>query len=428
MNRLPTQSIIASIFLISTGLSFAEPPADLVAIANSTVICGFNDSVLPDQVSASAQAAIQAAAGKGRHVYTTAFRGFSASMSATAAAKLVEHNPNIAFCELNGLAKGGGIQAQAGAKGGNGGKPGQQVEQRIPWGVSRVGGPQDGSGFTAWIIDSGIDTDHPDLIVDATRGGDFVTGKGKDTVEDGYGHGTHVAGTLAAINNGIDVVGVAAGATVIPVRVMQKSGWATIDDMVAGIDFVAANAQSGEVANMSIWAWGHYKSLHNATLCLTGIIPFIIIAGNDGEDINERPSEPSHVGLPDRNFKCVSELGEWYPDIGDLHVVSAIEEGDVFTDFSNYGHASLWADCDGKSTKDTFPCGTVNIAAPGRDVESLKPGGGLATWYGTSMAASHVAAVILLNGGTETTNGEAIGDPDEIPDPIVEYWTLGMNK
>ncbi len=401
MSKRLIQSILASIFLVSSGLTFAEPPADLVAMANSTVICGFTDKVLPGQASTVAKAAIQSATGKGRHVYTTAFRGFSARMSATAATNLVEHNPNIDFCEQNGLGQAGGIPAQAGAKGGNGGKPGQQAEQTTPWGVTRVGGPLDGSNLSAWIIDSGIDTSHPDLIVDANRGGDFVTGKGKDTVEDGNGHGTHVAGTLAAIDNTIDVVGVAAGATVIPVRVLQKSGWSAIDDMVAGIDFVAANAQPGEVANMSIWAWGHYKSLHTATLNLADVIPFIIIAGNDGEDINDRPSEPSHVIH------------------NNLFVVSAVETNDVFAGFSNYGHASLWADCDGKSTKDLFPCGTVNIAAPGRDIESLKPGGGLATWYGTSMAAPHVAGVILAT-GTATTNGEASNDPDGILDPIVQ--------
>ncbi|MCK4586815.1 MAG: S8 family serine peptidase [Gammaproteobacteria bacterium] len=411
MSKRLIQSILASIFLVSSGLTFAEPPADLVALANSTVICGFTDKVLPGQASTVAKAAIQSATGKGRHVYTTAFRGFSARMSATAATNLVEHNPNIDFCEQNGLGQAGGIPAQAGAKGGNGGKPGQQAEQTTPWGVTRVGGPLDGSNLSAWIIDSGIDTSHPDLIVDANRGGDFVTGKGKDTVEDGNGHGTHIAGTLAAIDNTIDVVGVAAGATVIPVRVLQKSGWAAIDEMVAGIDFVAANANPGtpgnhgdptDVANMSVWAWGHYKSLHAATLGLADVIPFVIIAGNDGEDINERPSEPSHV-VHDN-----------------LYVVSAIDEFDIFTDFSNYGYAIPGEDCDGKSTKDPYPCGTVNIAAPGKDIESLKPGGGLAIWHGTSMAAPHVAGVILA---TETvpapTFGTANSDPDGYADPIV---------
>ena len=409
MNKLLIQSILASIFLVSSGLTFAEPPADLVAMANSTVICGFTDKVLPGQASTVAKAAIQAADGKGRHVYTTAFRGFSARMSATAVANLVEHNPNIAFCEQNGLGQAGGTPARAGAKGGNGGKPGQQAVQTTPWGVTRVGGPLDGSGLSAWIIDSGIDTNHPDLTVDASRGGDFVTGKGKDTVDDGNGHGTHIAGTLAAINNTIDVVGVAAGATVIPVRVMQKSGWAAIDDMVAGIEHVAARYLPDDVANMSIWAWGHYKSLHTATLNLAKVIPFIVIAGNDGEDVNERPSEPSHAyDVYDENANS------------NLYVVSAIEEGDIFTNFSNYGYAGPEDDCDGKSTKDPYPCGTVNIAAPGKDIVSLKPGGGLATWYGTSMAAPHVAGIILATGTVPApTYGTAHGDPDGYDDPIV---------
>ncbi|WP_455199524.1 S8 family peptidase, partial [Kaarinaea lacus] len=380
MDKTATHSLIVSsisalFFLTGSTVTSAEPPADLVALTNTTYICGFNNNVLPNQASAAAEAAIQSVSGKGRHVYSTAFIGFSAHMSSKSATKLAEQNPNIDFCEANGLGQAGGKPAQAGAKGGKGGKPGQEVEQLLPWGVERVGGPLNGTGLNAWIIDSGIDTTHPDLNVVPERGGDFVTGKGKDTTDDGSGHGTHVAGILAAIDNEIDVVGVAAGANVIPVRVMQNSGWATIDDMIAGIDFVAENAESGDVANMSIWAWGHYRSLHNASLNLASRIPFIVIAGNDGEDVNERPSEPSHA--LDVNAGS------------NLYVVSSVDEGDGFSSFSNYGHASVLNDCDGNSQGDPYLCGSVNIAAPGRDIESLKPGGGLTTWWGTSMAAPH---------------------------------------
>jgi subtilisin family serine protease len=264
-----------------------------------------------------------------------------------------------------------------------------------------VGGPVDvtGWGLTAWIIDSGIDVDHPDLNVDVSRGANFVS-KGKSTIDDGNGHGTHVAGTLAAIDNDIDVVGVAAGATVVPVRVLHNSNWATYDDMIAGIDYVAAMAQPGDVANMSIWAHEHVESLHQATIGLAEVIPFVVIAGNDGDDINLSPSEPAHV------------------EHANLYTVSAVDFNGEFTDFSNYGDSNS-DDC---SAKDPYPCAAVDIAAPGQDVTSLKPGGGLATWNGTSMAAPHVAGVILLLGGNApTTEGMAVNDPDGQPDPIVKY-------
>ena len=92
----------------------------------------------------------------------------------------------------------------------------------------------------------------------------------------------------------------------------------------------------------------------------------------------------------------------------------------VFTDFSNYGHASQWEDCDGKSKNDNYPCGSVDIAAYGKDIISLKPGGGLASWYGTSMAAPHVAGVILME-GSANSSGSALNDPDGVADPIAHF-------
>jgi subtilisin family serine protease len=134
---------------------------------------------------------------------------------------------------------------------------------------------------------------------------------------------------------------------------------------------------------------------------LANKIPFVVIAGNDGEDVNLSPSEPAHV------------------EHANLYTVSAVDFNGQFTSFSNFGSSDS-GDC---STNDPYPCAAVDIAAPGQDVTSLQPGGGLATWYGTSMAAPHVAGVILLLGGNPpTTAGIASNDPDNQPDPIVKYF------
>lgn len=266
----------------------------------------------------------------------------------------------------------------------------------------------DGTGLVAWVIDSGDDLDHPDLNVDASRGFDAVqsVAKGKSTFDDVNGHGTHVAGTLAAIDNDIDVVGVAAGATVVPVRVLAASNFGYADDVIASLDYVAANAATNDVANMSAWGWQHNRALHDAAYALAERIPFIVIAGNDAVDLNAQPAEPAHVEHPH------------------LHTVSAIDHDDVFGDFSNWGYAGDWTTCNAGYPQDPFPCMTVDYAAPGKDVTSLKPGGGLATWYGTSMAAPHVAGVILLlrnqNIGPKS-DGTAINDPDNRPDPIAHH-------
>ncbi|MFC6981324.1 S8 family serine peptidase [Microbulbifer taiwanensis] len=122
----------------------------------------------------------------------------------------------------------------------------------MPWGIGRVGGPVDGSGRDAWIIDTGIDLNHADLNVDGSRGFSAFTSGPNAGVDDGHGHGTHVAGTVGAIDNGIDVVGVAANATVIPVKVLDRRGSGTTSGVIAGVDYVGANAASGDCANMSL--------------------------------------------------------------------------------------------------------------------------------------------------------------------------------
>src|SRR5699024_5425921 len=87
--------------------------------------------------------------------------------------------------------------------------------QKIPWSVSRANGPINGIGKKAWIIGTGIDLNHPDLNVDVTDAASYIAG---ENANDLHGHGTYVAGILAAKNNSSGIVGVAAGATVVPVK------------------------------------------------------------------------------------------------------------------------------------------------------------------------------------------------------------------
>lgn len=407
------KKIVFSFGFLLTGLAIAqaaEPPPELLREVNGTYICGFKDGIGP----ASAPGLVENLKAQGltgvRHVYKSAFSGFSTRMAAKAIEQLMLNNSAIAFCEPNGLGQAGGRSANGGAQGGKKGKPpAEPVTQITPWGVTRVGGPGDATEKKGkiWIIDSGI-SDHADLKIDYASGKNFLT-KGKKTLEDSSGHGTHIAGSAAAINNGIGVVGVAAGATVVPIKVMHTSYWATIDDMVAGIDYVAGEvakndgeaAKNGDVANMSIWAWGHSDSLHIASEGLADLIPFIVISGNDGEDINDRSAEPAHV------------------EHDNLITVSAIDLKDKFADFSNFGALDS-AFCDGSPY-----CGQVDAAAPGVGIISLQPDGSLEEWYGTSMAAPHIAGIVLMNGGAAVFgSAAAINDPDSSADPIYELKPL----
>lgn len=258
--------------------------------------------------------------------------------------------------------------------GGGGGSTGQTT----PWGVTRVGGAGDGSGHTAWIIDTGIDLDHPDLNTGRDCHANFVT-RGRNSPKDGHGHGTHVAGTVAAIDNDIDVVGVAANAWVCAVRVLDNGGSGTWEWVVNGVDYVAANGANGDVANMSLGGSGSNATLEQAVRDAAGAgIAFAIAAGNDGDFAgNHTPARVEH---------------------NNVYTISATDSQDCMPSWSNWGNPP------------------VDYAAPGVSILSTKKGGGTTTMSGTSMATPHVTGILLL--GNVTTDGFACNDPDGNPDPI----------
>lgn len=257
----------------------------------------------------------------------------------------------------------------------------------VPWGIDRVGGPFDGTTTSnvAWVLDTGIDPDNADLNIDFALSKNFTTLRGKPPKydwRDGNGHGTHVAGTIAAIDNDIEVVGVAAGATVVALRVLDDGGSGAYSGIIAAIDYMAANAQPGDVANMSMGG-GAYQPLDDAILAAAHDhgIKFAVAAGNESSDTSL--SSPARIVDPD------------------VYVVSAIDSSDVFAYFSNYGDS-------------------VDFAAPGYYIESLAVGGGTATMSGTSMATPHVAGLLLI--GPIASDGFAIDDPDGNPDPIAHIF------
>ncbi|MDP2956405.1 MAG: S8 family serine peptidase, partial [Longimicrobiales bacterium] len=172
--------------------------------------------------------------------YGTALFGFAGSVP-EGRVNALENDPRVAYVERDQI-----VTLAPGGKPG-GGSP---LPQSTPWGITRVGGFGDGTGKTAWVIDSGIDLDHPDLNVNVARSRDFTGSRAG--AEDENGHGSHVAGTIAARNNSIGVVGVAAGASVVAVRVLDRRGSGSYSNVIAGVDYVAANGASGDVANMSL--------------------------------------------------------------------------------------------------------------------------------------------------------------------------------
>ncbi|SIS77097.1 S8 family peptidase [Belliella pelovolcani] len=306
--------------------------------------------------------------------FGTVLDGFSVELS-DAEFDLLSKDPAVAYIEPDQI-----VSIAQGRPGGGGGGGGSTPSQVIPYGITRVKGGQTYSGSKkAWVIDTGIQLNHPDLNVDQSIGFSAFT-RGKDaSFDDGNGHGTHVAGTIAAIDNDFGVVGVAAGATVVSIKVLDSRGSGSNSGVIAGVDFVGANANNGDVANMSLGG-GASTALDNAVLAAAskGIV-FVIAAGNSGANAN--------------NFSPARVNGN------NIYTISAMNSSDVWASFSNFANPP------------------IDYCAPGVGVNSTWISSGYRSISGTSMAAPHAAGVLMW--GAPKTDGFVIGDPDGNPDPII---------
>ncbi len=306
------------------------------------------------------------------YVYSNALSGFSVKI-APGQMKKLETDASVKHIEEDQVITLSPIQVSKGKPGGGGTTP--PAAQVIPWGIARVNGGVDATGKTVWIIDTGVDFDHPDLLVDASRAANFTSDRSGDDLN---GHGTHVAGTIAALDNGFGVVGVAAGATVVPVKVLNRRGSGTNSGVIAGIDYVAANAANGDVANMSLGG-GVSTALDDAVVAAAAAgVKFALAAGNESDDANNHsPARANHANI---------------------YTISAMDSNDTFAYFSNYGNPP------------------IEYCEPGVSIYSTYMGGGYATLSGTSMASPHMAGLLTL--GAVRTDGYVLNDPDGNPDPI----------
>jgi subtilisin len=249
----------------------------------------------------------------------------------------------------------------------------------VPTGIRRifrnVNSSNTGAGIGVAVIDTGIQSTHPDLQVHG--GVNCSTGTSYD---DGNGHGTHVAGTIAAKKNGTGVIGVAPDAKLYAVRVLNNAGSGSWSSIICGVDWVTNNAapMNIKVANMSLGGSGGEGSCTDGGLrqaicnSVAAGVTYVVAAGNSSADA------ANYVPATFPEVITVSALADFNGLAGGgASSTCRNDVDDTFADFSNHG-----AD--------------VDIIAPGVCIKSTWKGSSYNTISGTSMAAPHVAGAAAL--------------------------------
>jgi subtilisin family serine protease len=384
LKRISSFVLIGTLAL-SLGLSGLTPKAFAAAPARTVpgqYIVVFNDAV------ADADAAtddLVRAHGLGLlHKYGAALKGFAATIPAVQLATL-KADPRVAFVSEDGIVEAVGTEPVISG-------------DSVPTGVRRIEAGttttvHQASTVNVAVIDTGIDLSHPDL--NAVNGKNCV--RTRKTAIDDNGHGSHVAGTIAARNNGSGVEGVAPGTKLYAVKVLNARGSGTWSQVICGIDWVTANAATLniKVASMSLGGTGsndnncgntNNDALHKA-LCnsVAAGVTYVVAAGNETDSLDNHVPAAYPEAL---TVTAVSDSDGAPGGTGSAPTCRTGEQDDKYATFSNFATTTATLD--------------HTIAAPGVCIYSTWKSGGYNTISGTSMATPHVSGVVALcigNGG-----------------------------
>ncbi|MEX1163009.1 MAG: S8 family serine peptidase [Nitriliruptor sp.] len=352
------------------------------------------------------------------HVYEHALSGFAGAVPEDRLEGL-RRDPRVAYVEMDRVVT--------------------TAAQTIPTGIDRIFAsdnaniPTTGTGdvvdVDVAILDTGIDLTHPDLNVVASTnclnhsgGPPFSrTYHCSGTGNDGNGHGSHVAGTVGAYDDGAGVVGVAPGARLWAVKVLDDQGSGSWASVIAGIDHVTANAATIDVANMSLGGSGSSAALDTAIAnSVAAGVTYAVAAGNSSGDV----VDDTPAGHPD--VLTVSALADFDGKPGSLGSPTCRnDEDDTFANFSNYGDGSVQ---------------NVDLIAPGVCILSTWKSGGYTTISGTSMASPHVAGAAAILASQGMTDGQikttlaaeanldwkTDTDPDGVPDRLLDVGNAAV--
>ncbi|NUU23714.1 MAG: S8 family peptidase [Streptomycetaceae bacterium] len=344
---------------VAVGLAAAGSTTALAAPAPATghVVGTGTATAVPDSyiVTLKANTGFQAQSAKGKDLadkygakvkdtYGTAFNGFSVAMDAKQAGRMAA-DPDVALVEQDQAVTADTTQSNPPSWGLD------RIDQaNLPLDQAYTYPNSAGGGVTVYVIDTGVRISHNDFGGRASYGYDAVE---NDTVaQDGNGHGTHVAATIAGSS-----YGVAKSAKIVAVRVLDNSGSGTTSGVIKGIDWVTAHAAKPAVANMSLGG-GASQTLDNAVRrAVNAGVTFAVAAGNDGT--NAASSSPARVT--------------------EAITVGATGNTDAKASWSNYGNV-------------------LDLFAPGVGITSAWNTSDTATntISGTSMATPHVAGAAAL--------------------------------
>jgi subtilisin len=293
-----------------------------------------------------------------RHIYEHAIRGYAIRIPNDKVLESILKNPEVDYVQPD-------VKVKA-------------FSQSLPTGIDRVDGDLssaksgDGTGTVdadIAILDTGIDLSHPDLNV--YRQTTFVSGTSSGADDDG--HGTMVAGVAAAKDDSQGVVGMAPGARLWAVKVLDSNGDGFDSDIIEGIDYITQHANEIDVVNMSFGGDGPDSALHTAIInSVNAGVTYTAAAGNEAADAGSTvpasfPEVIAVSAIVDTDGKC-----------GGLSSTSTTAgKDDTFASFSNYGSV-------------------VDIAAPGVLVKTTARGGSTTSFSGTSAATPHVTGAAAL--------------------------------